>query len=273
MQFGKFNLYIIRESLWNKVAPADEANRIDLACNLLLIETPSGRVLVETGMGPRWSEKERERYDIRSLVDHTRALESIGLKNEDVDAIVISHMHFDHIGGAVVERDGKLVPAYPKAKVYVQKGEYDLAKKVNARGRASYRAEDYEPLEHHGLLQFMHGPAEVVPGIRVHITGGHTSHHQVVTFESEGQKGVYFADIIPTKSHITPPWVMGYDHFPLDTCDVKDEWLTRAAYENWLVVFDHEIDVPWGHVQQTAEGKYIWKPLPAETLAPPTVAV
>jgi glyoxylase-like metal-dependent hydrolase (beta-lactamase superfamily II) len=288
MQFGEFKLHIVREclfkldggamfgvvpkTLWNKVSPSDELNRIDLACNLLVIETPDAKVLIETGMGPRWTEKERERFEIRSLVDHSRALSSVGIANDEVDAIVISHMHFDHLGGAVIERDAALVPAYPKAKVYVQKGEYELAKKVNSRGRASYRTEDYEPLERAGLLKMIDGEAEIVAGVKTRVTGGHTSHHQVITFESQGKKGVFFADIIPTKGHLTPPWVMGYDHYPLDTCDAKDEWLTRAAEENWLVVFDHELDVPWGYVTRDDKGKFTFAALPADTIAPAAVA-
>jgi glyoxylase-like metal-dependent hydrolase (beta-lactamase superfamily II) len=137
---------------------------------------------------------------------------------------------------------------------------------VNNRGRASYRPDDFLPIEEHGQLVKIDGDTEITPGIWARVTGGHTSHHQVITFECEGNKGVFFADIIPTKGHLSPAWVMGYDHYPLASCDAKDEWLTRAAEEKWLVVFDHESDVPWGHVEQTAQGKFEWRPLPAETL-------
>lgn len=287
MQFGEFKLHIIREctfkldggamfgvvpkTLWKKVAPADEANRVELACNLLLIETPHGRVLVETGMGPRWNDTERQRYGVHSLIDHSRALDSVGLRNEDVDAIAISHMHFDHIGGAVLQRDGRLVPTFPRAKVHVQRGEYELAHRVNSRGRASYRNEDYQPLEAAGLLTIVDGEHEIVPGVKLVVTGGHTSHHQIITFESAGNKGVYFADIMPTRAHVTPPWVMGYDHYPLQSCDVKDEWLTRCVDENFLVVFDHEPGVPWGHVHRDSGRKFTFAPLNADTLTPSAV--
>jgi glyoxylase-like metal-dependent hydrolase (beta-lactamase superfamily II) len=255
--------------MWNKVSPADEDNRVTLACNLLLIETPNGRVLVETGMGPRWTEKERQRYDLKTLVDHERLLDGLSLENDDVDAVIISHLHFDHAGGAVINRDGKLLPTFPKAKYYVQKGEWDFSTRANARAKASYRAEDLEPLEAAGALVFMDGNTEVLPGVSVHLTGGHTTHHQVVVFESKGNKGVYFADIIPTKSHIPPPWVMGYDHYPLASCDFKSEWLAKAARENWLVVFDHEIEVPWGHVHCGDKDKFTWEALAPETLVHP----
>jgi glyoxylase-like metal-dependent hydrolase (beta-lactamase superfamily II) len=283
MDFGKFRLSIIRECtfkldggamfgvvpkhLWNKVEPADQLNRVALACNLLLIETPGGNVLVETGMGPRWTEKERERYEVRPLIDHKHALQSAGLQNDDVQAVIFSHLHFDHAGGAVLELDGNLLPAFPKARYYAQRGEWEFAHKANARARASYRSDDFEPLMEQGVLELIDGDKEVVAGVWAKVTGGHTRHHQVVYFESEGKQGVYFADIMPTKSHISPPWVMGYDHYPLESCDIKSEWLARASSEKWLVVFDHEIGVPWGHVTQS-DGKFQWQPLPEETLDP-----
>lgn len=281
MQFGKFRLSIVREclfkldggamfgvvpkTLWERADPADELNRVELACNLLVIETPERVVLVETGMGARWSEKERERYGLKTLIDHERALASIGLSNDDVDAVIISHLHFDHVGGALIEKDGRLVPAYPKAKYFAQRGEWEFAYKANARARGSYRMEDFEPLQAQGAISLIDGDTEIVPGVWCRVTGGHTVHHQVVCFESEGQHGIYFADIVPTKSHLSPPWVMGYDHFPLESCDYKSEWVLRAARENWLVVFDHEIGVPWGHVQTDGK-KFQWQALPETTL-------
>lgn len=265
MKFGKFELSIIRESvfkldggamfgvvpktLWGKVSPADDLNRVVLACNLLLIDTGSHRVLIETGMGDRWSDKERERYGLETLVSPRHTLDQVGLKPEDIDFVIISHLHFDHAGGATSVIDGVIKPTYPRAKYVVQKGEWEFAFKANARAKASYRADDFVPLQEHGQILMVDGDHEVCPGVHVRITGGHTSHHQVVYFESAGEKGVYFADIMPTKSHLSPPWVMGYDHYPLVSCDVKSEYLAKAAAEDWLVVFDHEPGIPWGKVR------------------------
>lgn len=281
MKFGEFDLHVIREStfkldggamfgvvpkpLWASVASADTANRVELSCNLLLIETPNGNVLVETGMGSRWSERERERYELKTLVEHKNILEPIGLSNEDVCAVVLSHLHFDHVGGACVEIDGTLEPTFPSAKYYTQKGELEFAYTGNARAKASYREADFRTLLDRDMLIALDGDHEVLPGVRVNVTGGHTGHHQIITFESQGNCGVYFGDIVPTQGHLPPPWVMGYDHFPLATCDIKSQWLAKAAEGKWLVVFDHEPGVPWGHVR-TEGSKFRFEPLPAETL-------
>jgi glyoxylase-like metal-dependent hydrolase (beta-lactamase superfamily II) len=284
MKFGEFELSIIREctfkldggamfgvvpkTLWNKVTNADQLNRILLACNLLLIETEHGRVLIETGMGSRWSDKEKERYALTPLVEPDNVLKELGLSNDQVQAVVISHMHFDHIGGAVRSLNGELVPTFPNAKYFVQRGEWEFAQSANARARASYRRDDWEPLAKTGCLTLIDGDHEILPGVSVAVTGGHTAHHQVVKFNSGKEKGVYFADIIPTISHLSPPWVMGYDHFPLASCDIKAKWLAQAAHEQWLVVFDHEIEVPWGRVKVAADQKFEFEPLARETLQP-----
>lgn len=268
MQFGDFKLSIIREcsfkldggamfgvvpkTLWNKVCQADQDNRVLLMCNLLLIQTGNANVLIETGMGNRWDKKETERYEINSFVDYdNNVLAGTGLQHDDIDYVFISHLHFDHAGGATRFINGKLEPTYPKAKYIVQKGEWDFAHKANARAKASYRFDDFNPLQDYGLLQLVEDDYEIVPGIKACKTGGHTAHHQVITFQSGANIGVYFADIIPTAGHLTPPWVMGYDHFPLDSCDLKSEWLAKAASEDWLVVFDHEPGIPWGKVAIT----------------------
>ncbi|MBS1992532.1 MAG: MBL fold metallo-hydrolase [Cyanobacteria bacterium SZAS LIN-2] len=284
MKFGDFELSIVREStlsldggamfgvvpktLWEKSSPADELNRVKMHCNLLLIDTGSAKVLVETGMGDRWSAAERERYGLETHVAPEDAVRELGLSPEQIDFVIISHLHFDHAGGAVRLLDGKLVPTYPRARYIVQAGEWDFAFKANARARASYRPDDFVPLKESGQLQLVEGNTEITPGVFVRVTGGHTSHHQVVYFESGAEKGVFFADIMPTRSHLNPPWVMGYDHFPLTSCDVKSEYLAQAAEQNWLVVFDHEYGIPWGHIVkgEGPKGKFEFRPLPAQSL-------
>lgn len=259
---------VVPKTLWSKLSPADDQNRVEMHCNLLLIETPKGKVLVETGMGDRWTAKEAERYGLKSLVKPAAMLESVGVSNDEIDFVIISHLHFDHAGGATMLKDGKLVPTFPNAKYIAQQGEWEFAFKANARAKASYRPDDFVPLKEAGVLHLVDGSHEVVPGICVRVTGGHTSHHQVVCFESGSEKGIFFADIMPTKSHVSPPWVMGYDHYPLASCDAKNEWLAKAAAEDWLVVFDHELGTPWGRVKLVDGKKFEFEALPVETLEP-----
>ncbi|HEY9772425.1 MAG TPA: MBL fold metallo-hydrolase [Planktothrix sp.] len=281
MKFGEMELSIIREGtykldggamfgvvpkpLWSKTMPCDELNRVTLSCNLLLIESGGKKILVETGMGDRWAEKDRERYEVRTFLTPEQVVTPLGLKPEDIDVVIISHLHFDHVGGAVRSIGGKLVPTYPRAKYYIQRGEWEFAYKANARAKASYRPDDFEPLKEHGVLELIDGDTEIVSGVWARVTGGHTSHHQIITFESQGQSGVYFADIMPMLPHLSPPWVMGYDHFPLDSCDVKHKWLSRAVEENWLIVFDHETGVPWGHVR-ISKDRFEFVPLAESSL-------
>lgn len=253
---------VVPKVLWSKLNVPDESNRVSLSCNLLLIKTESKMVLIETGMGARWTEQEIARYDLRACVDYANILQGAGITHDDVDYVLLSHLHFDHAGGAVTRRpDGSLVPTFARAKYVVQKGEWEFAHQANARARGSYRSDDFDPLLRDGVLQLVEGDVEITPGIQLKVTGGHTSHHQVVLFHSGGKTGVYFADIIPTCSHLQPPWTMGYDHFPLASCDAKAEYLKKAAEESWLVVFDHESGTPWGQVTLQENGKFQWHPL------------
>jgi glyoxylase-like metal-dependent hydrolase (beta-lactamase superfamily II) len=282
LKFGDFELSIIREctfrldggamygvvpkSLWAREAQPDQENRVLLSCNLLLIDTGRVKVLVETGMGDRWSEVERRRYDLKTMAAPEDLLKDLGLTADQIDYVILSHLHFDHAGGATRLVDGQVVPTYANARYIAQRGEWDFALKANARARASYRRDDFVPLQESGQLQLVEGDSEIVPGVFVRLTGGHTSHHQVVYFESKDEKGLYFADILPTRGHISPPWVMGYDHYPLVSCDVKSQYLAQAAAQNWLVVFDHEPAVPWGRVVVGDKGKFEFSPLSRESL-------
>ncbi len=284
MKFGNLELTIIREcefkldagamfgvvpkTLWSKTTIPDDLNRINLACNLLLIESPEFKILIETGMGPRWTTAESQRYQIKTLVNWENILAPIGLTHSDIDAVIISHLHFDHMGGAVSLIDNELKPSFPNAKYFIQAGEWQDAHSPNARAKASYRLDDFEPIKQYGLLELVNGECEIYPGIKLHLTGGHTKSHQVISFTSQGSTGIYLADIMPTANHVNPAWVMGYDHYPLTSCDYKNEILNKASQHNYLVVFDHEINTPWGHISLNDQKRFEFKPLDKSSLEP-----
>lgn len=284
MKFGRLELSIIKEcqfkldggamfgvvpkTLWSKQSKSDDFNRITLSCNLLLIEGPDFKILVETGMGLKWSKQEIDRYEIKTLVNWDNIVEPFALVHEDINAVVISHLHFDHAGGCTKMVQGNLIPTFPNAKHYVQKGEWEFAHNANSRAKASYRLEDFEPILEHGLLELIDGDTEIYPGIWLKLTGGHTKCHQVLSFADSGQKGIFLADIMPTVAHVNPAWVMGYDHFPLTSCDYKNSILKEASDNNYLVVFDHEFNIPWGHVKLNNKGRFEFTPLDESSLKP-----
>ncbi|MFP4623411.1 MAG: MBL fold metallo-hydrolase [Gemmatimonadota bacterium] len=243
---------VVPKPLWEKRIRADERNRIPLALRCLLIETPDALVLVDTGVGNKEDEKFREIYGIDNQGTPTRledAIRAAGHDPADVDIVVSTHLHFDHAGGnTLAEPDGRIRPAFPRARHVVQKREYEFARIQNERIRASYMSRNYEPVHEAGLWHFVEGEAEVVPGVTVAPTPGHTPHHQSVFIRSEDRTACFLADLVPTTAHLPLPWIMGYDLEPLVTLESKRALLERARTEDWLLVFEHDAVTPWGRL-------------------------
>jgi glyoxylase-like metal-dependent hydrolase (beta-lactamase superfamily II) len=184
------------------------------------------------------------------------SLKMQGLAPEDIHMVVNTHLHFDHAGGNTVRENGAIVSTFPRAKYFVQRGEYEDAARANERTRASYRRENFTPVAHVDQWEFMDGETELVPGVSVVVTEGHTRHHQSIKIESEGQIAFYLGDLIPTVSHLPLPYIMGYDLYPLQTLETKRWVLDRALSENWLLVFEHDPRVLMGRVRKDIEGKF-----------------
>jgi glyoxylase-like metal-dependent hydrolase (beta-lactamase superfamily II) len=241
---------VVPKPLWERRIPADARNRIPLALRCLLVETRHALVLVDTGVGNKEDEKFQEIYGIENRGEPTRledAIRAVGHQPEDVDIVISTHLHFDHAGGNTRrEGDGRIVPAFSRARYVVQRQEYEFAQLPNERIRASYMAANYEPLAAAARWDFVEGEAEVVPGIQVLPTPGHTPHHQSVLIRSEGRTACFLADLVPTAAHLPLPWIMGYDLEPLVTLETKRALLARARREEWLLVFEHDPATPWG---------------------------
>jgi glyoxylase-like metal-dependent hydrolase (beta-lactamase superfamily II) len=172
----------------------------------------------------------------------------------------LTHLHFDHAGGATQKEKEKIVPTYPKAKYFVQKKEFEDAMEPNERTRASYYKENFVPLKEHGLLEIIEGDLEIVKGIKVIHTGGHTRGHQFVIIESKGEKAIYFGDIVPTSYHVPLPYIMGYDTYPMETLEIRKKYYQIASREKWLCFFEHD-PVPKAGFIKEENGKFYFEEL------------
>jgi glyoxylase-like metal-dependent hydrolase (beta-lactamase superfamily II) len=231
---------VVPRAVWEKTDPPDEKNRVALAANVALIETAGRRVLVDTGMGERWSAAEIERYRLEQGRGLESELAALGLSASDVDVVVNTHLHFDHAGGNTRLEGERLVPAFPRARYVVQLGEWEDAMHPNERNRASYREGDFVPLAEARQLQTVQGEVEVAPGVRVVPVGGHTAYHQMVVVEGGGRRLVIPTDLLPTAAHVALPFIMSYDLFPVGTLEAKRRLLAQAAGEGWLLLLYHD---------------------------------
>lgn len=246
---------VVPKPLWERRIAADARNRIPLAMRCLLIEHPSGLVLIDTGSGSKETEKFHDIYGIENrgsapgdtwLED---GLRSIGVEPSDVALVINTHLHFDHAGGNTRrEADGSLRASFPRARYVVQGGEYAYATRTNERTAASYFEANFVPLHESGQLDLIDGEREIVTGVRAVPAPGHTPHHQGILIESDGESAFYPADLVPTAAHLPLPWIMGYDVEPLVTLETKRRLLAEAAAKDWLLVFEHDAATGWGRV-------------------------
>lgn len=243
---------VVPKPLWERRIPADTRNRIPLAMRCLLVEAPNALVLIDTGVGNKFDEKFADIYGISNAGDPTRLEDGIrdaGFDPADIDIVLNTHLHFDHAGGNTVLRDdGAIVPAFPNARYVVQRGELNFANSVNERIRASYLAENIDPITEAELWDLVDGEGEITEGVRARVTPGHTPYHQSILIESDGETACFLADVCPTSAHIPLPWIMGYDLEPLLTLESKRGLWTRALAEDWLLIFEHDPRVPWGRL-------------------------
>jgi len=241
---------VVPKPLWSKRAPADERNRITLAMRCLLVEGDNYRLLVDTGVGNKEDEKFCGIYAIENAGQPTRLEDSLreeGLDPTEITHVVNTHLHFDHAGGnTLLAANGNLLAAFPNASYVIRRGEWEFAHLDNERVRASYIPRNFDLLADEERVRFVDEDGEVVPGVRVLRTAGHTPYHQSVVVETAGGNFCYLADLVPTVAHLPLPWIMGYDVTPLDTLESKRSLLGRAAVEGWGLIFEHDPAIGWG---------------------------
>ena len=241
---------VVPANLWRKMTPPAEDNTIRMALRPFLAERGDDRVLIEVGVGDRWSDKLRSIYHIDQSTPLESALRSAGAPPETITHVVASHCHWDHIGAQVVERDGELVPLCPNARHFAPSIEIEMAKAPGHARSGSYRAEDLEAVERAGLLHGVSEVTEVVPGVRVHPLGGHSDGVSVITVneDGDGDTAIFWSDVVPTTHHIQPPYIMAYDIDVVRSFDVRSAWLERAASEGFIGLFYHDDERAFGRI-------------------------
>lgn len=244
---------IIPKPLWQKTNPADDVNRVRLATRNLLLESDSKKIIIDTGMGSKWDEKSKNIYAIDEMLSMNSALESKGLKAEDITDVFLTHLHFDHTGGSTFSVNAKFQPAFPNAKYYVQKQNYEWATNPSDRDRGSYIKENFQPLMDEGVLKFTNGNSMFDDEIEFLVINGHTFGQQMIKI-SDGINTILFcSDLMPFISHISLPYIMGYDLQPLVTLEEKLKYLKLALDENWKLFFGHDPDFAVATVKKLNE--------------------
>lgn len=236
--------------LWEKSNPPDEKNRIPMEARALLLKSPGCNVIVDTGNGGDFIDKYGEKLGTKfaSLYNISdagpsllKSLAAAGLEPDQIHHVILTHLHFDHAGGGTRAVGGKLVPTFAKAKYYVQKRNLETARAPNLREKASYFSANFEPLLQSGVLELLDGPREnLLPGISLFVSDGHTQGQQIVRVSDGHQSLVYGADVVPTASHVRTAWLMGYDLNPVLLMEEKQKYLGQAADASSAIFLEHD---------------------------------
>jgi len=248
---------VVPKVLWERKVKPDEKNRIYAGLNSVLVRTGKQNILIETGIGNKLSAKMKQFYEPKEKL--LENLHATGLAPDDIDIVINSHLHFDHCGWNTVYKGGRAVATFPKAKYFVQEGEWRHGQLQLERDRISYISDNYNPLISSGQMQLLNGPADIAPGISVAVYPGHTRNLQAVFIRSGGKTACYISDLIPTTWHLDITWVMAYDLFPLETIENRKKYYEQAISQNWLTIFTHDPDVPWSYLERVND-KVVLKP-------------
>jgi glyoxylase-like metal-dependent hydrolase (beta-lactamase superfamily II) len=260
---------VVPRTMWEKPAPPDPLNRIRMGTNCLLVARGADLLLIDTGIGDKHDERFEAIYAMdRGAVRLPEAIRRAGYELGDVTHVLLTHLHFDHCGWNTREANGRMVPTFPNARYWLQEGEVEHARRPNERDRASYFPDNWEPLFAAGVAELFGDEAEPIPGVRAVRTPGHNADMCIVLLDGgEGGQAVYWADLVPMAAHVPYPWIMGYDLYPMTTLENKKLWLPRAVAGNWLCIFEHDPDIPFGRLVEDKPGRYraVAADLPAGT--------
>jgi glyoxylase-like metal-dependent hydrolase (beta-lactamase superfamily II) len=251
---------VVPKALWEKNSPPDEKNRIRMRANSLLVRAHGKNILIETGNGTKWDPKQRAIYGVQDGDPLMDSLARAGVKPDQIDLVINTHLHFDHAGGNTRIVNDRVLPTFRHARYVVQRGELEHAMNPTERDHASYFPDNFAPLSKEGLWDLVEGNTGILPGISVARIPGHNADIQAVIISGGGKTLAFVADLLPTRQHIPLPWIMAYDLYPLQTLETKRQWIPRLLNEGWVVVFGHDPDVAAGRLYER-DGKIEIEPV------------
>lgn len=247
---------VVPKPLWEKECPPDEHNRIEMSCNCPLVRAGKHNILLDCGLGRKWSDKEAERYAVDRRTDLVKELARVGVAPEEVSIVVLSHLHLDHVGGAVRRNArGEPEPVFVNARHVVERRELEAARRPNELTRGSYLKENIAPLEEAGLFAVFEDEVEIVPGVTAFRTGGHCAGHLAVWLESGGQKAIFAGEVVPLLPHLRLPWLMAYDLFPLEMLEVKRRLFKECLRDDAWLLLDHDPNTYAVKLRERASGR------------------
>lgn len=256
---------VVPKVIWEKLCPPDPENRILLALRPFLIQGSGKTILIDPGIGRRWDEKGKKRFVLDQRGDLVAELRAAGVRPEGVGVILASHLHWDHIGAAVEpDSQGRLVPVFPNATVWVAREELESALREDHPRRASYHPEEVRCLLEAGRLRTFDGPAHSpAPGVTQHLIQGHSRGNSIVTIDGGGRTAVFWDDVVPTRHHLHPAFIMAFDVDQDLSFRARSEWIARAADGGWISMFFHDPEHAFGRIRWEGK-KFLFEPLRAE---------
>ena len=253
---------VVPKVIWNKLCPSDSQNHINMAMRSLLIEDGNPLILIDTGIGNKQDAKFFGHYDLYGDDSLDRSLAKHGFHRDDITDVILTHLHFDHCGGAIQREGDLLVPAFKKAVYWSNETHWNWAVKPNAREKASFLKENILPIQESGQLKFIANQnvgsigqtTSFAEGIDIHFAEGHTASMMLPGIKYKGKKIIFTADLIPMMAHIPLPYIMAYDMFPLTTLQEKQAFLEEAVKEDAILFFEHDAETECCSLEKTEKG-------------------
>lgn len=249
---------VVPKQVWQTVTPPDELNRIPFEIHCVLARSKGHTVLIDTGYGSKLSPLDRNAHAVVAGTPLVDGLAEFGVTVGDISAVVFTHLHWDHSGGATTfDAARQDVPTFPNAIYYVNRLEWEDAASGAPELSGSYSPENFAAFEKSGQLVLVEDNVEIAPGLWTRVTGGHTRGHQALIFESEGETAMYIGDLCPATSHVRRMWCAAYDLYPVETRRRKPELLGEAADRGWWVLWDHDPAIAISRVERHPKREFV----------------